>query len=160
MRAKLSKPFASRKRHVAGFSVQIEDPYRSYSPGDPVKGSVLLEADRFIDITHLVVSLHGCVKVLNKALPPGQNIPSDSTLLSPGKKQGPGYFGNGFATLFEDEEVLCGDGRLETGRYRFNFELKFPSKGLPSSIDVRDPANGTEAPLTLGHSSNAEPSPT
>lgn len=159
LRAKLSKPFASRKRHVAGFFVQTEDPYRSYSPGDPVKGSVVLEVDRFVDITHLTVCLHGCVKVLTKALPPGQNIPSDSTLLSPSKKQGPGYFGNGFASLFEHEEVLCGEGRLEIGRYRFSFEITFPSKGFPSSIDVRDHRGRNRAPLTLGHSLNEEPSP-
>ena len=74
--------------------------------------------------------------MLSKPLPPGQNIPADSPFLGAGKKQGPGYFGNGFASLFEHEEVLCGEGRLEVGRYRFNYELKFPDSGLPSSIDV------------------------
>lgn len=52
-----------------------------------------------------------------------------------GKKAG-SYFGNGFVSLFEDEVVLCGEGRLSEGVYHFNFELEFPSKGLPSSIDV------------------------
>lgn len=46
------------------------------------------------------------------------------------------YFGNGFASLFEDEQVLSADGRLDTGKYEFNFDLMFPGKGLPSSIDV------------------------
>lgn len=160
LRARLSKPFVSRSRHVAGFQVQAEDPYRSYSPGDLVKGSVLLEVDRVVDITHLVVCLHGCVKVLNKTLPPGQNIPSDSTLLSPSKKQGPGYFGNGFASLFEKEDVLCGEGRLETGRYRFHFEVRFPAKGLPSSIDVCHSKLRNMTLLIQDYSSNEERSPT
>ncbi|EOA80740.1 uncharacterized protein SETTUDRAFT_24256, partial [Exserohilum turcica Et28A] len=51
-----------------------------------------------------------------------------------GSKSG-SYFGNGFVSLFEDEVVLCGEGRLSEGIYHFNFELEFPSKGLPSSID-------------------------
>lgn len=46
------------------------------------------------------------------------------------------YFGNGHASLFQDEITLCGEGRLEAGIYEFNFELEFPRKGLPTSIDV------------------------
>lgn len=45
--------------------------------------------------------------------------------------------GNGFATLFEDEVVLCGDGRLKEGIYKFQFELQLPPHNLPSSITVR-----------------------
>lgn len=45
------------------------------------------------------------------------------------------YFGNGFASLFEDEIVLCGDGRLDEGNYKFEYQIKFPNMTLPSSID-------------------------
>jgi len=46
------------------------------------------------------------------------------------------YFGNGHASLFQDEQTLCGEGRLDAGVYEFGFDLEFPRKGLPSSIDV------------------------
>ena len=63
---------------------------------------------------------------------------------SRGKKYGE-YFGNGFASLFEDEVILCGDGKLAEGTYQFNFELEFPDRDLPSSIDVcsKLPSTGT-----------------
>lgn len=46
------------------------------------------------------------------------------------------YFGNGHASLFQDEQTLCGEGRLDTGHYEFKFELEFPTKEVPTSIDV------------------------
>lgn len=67
---------------------------------------------------------------------PGDAYKTYSTTVGLGKgKKAGSYFGNGFASLFEDEVVLCGEGRLSEGVYHFNFELEFPSKGLPSSID-------------------------
>lgn len=54
-----------------------------------------------------------------------------------GGNAGPQYHGNGLASLFQDEQVLSGDGRLEPGKYDFGFDLVFPEQGLPSSIDVR-----------------------
>ncbi|KAJ3501145.1 hypothetical protein NM208_g16994 [Fusarium decemcellulare] len=47
----------------------------------------------------------------------------------------PRFHGNGLASLFQDEQVLSGEGRLEPGRYEFGFNLMFPEKDLPSSID-------------------------
>jgi hypothetical protein len=44
--------------------------------------------------------------------------------------------GNGLATLFEDEVVLCGDGRLKEGIYKFRFEMGLPPYALPSSLNV------------------------
>lgn len=67
-------------------------------------------------------------------------MPRDGAPLGTGSgtsKKGAEYFGNGFASLFEDEVVLCGQGRLLPGAYKFKFELELPPKGLPSSIDVR-----------------------
>lgn len=49
------------------------------------------------------------------------------------------FLGNGAASLFRDEQVLAADGRLEAGKYQFNFELMFPADGLPSSIEVSLP---------------------
>ena len=56
-------------------------------------------------------------------------------MIDDGQKAGDA-FGNGFASLFDDEVVLCGDGKLTEGTFRFEFELEFPERDLPSSIDV------------------------
>ena len=59
------------------------------------------------------------------------------------RRKGIEYFGNGFARLFEDEQILCGEGRVDS-EYEFRFEFILPSKGIPSSIDVRlKPPQGT-----------------
>lgn len=89
-------------------------------------------------MTHLVIRLHGFVKVTNRAKLPGESISYDEALMASGKgrgKRGLEYFGNGFARLFEDEVVLCGEGRV-LGQYEFRFEMVLPSKGMPSGIDV------------------------
>ena len=89
-------------------------------------------------ITHLVIRLHGFVKVANRAKLPGESISYDEALIAMEKgrgRRGIEYFGNGFARLFENETVLCGEGRV-LGQYEFRFEMVLPSKGLPSGIDV------------------------
>lgn len=68
---------------------------------------------------------------------PGE-IGPDIGFLGPGRGRRAGeYMGNGLATLFEDELVLCGDGRLKEGIYKFKFELQLPPYNLPSSLNVR-----------------------
>lgn len=102
-----------------------------------MKGSVNIKIDKAINVTHLVVCLHGFAKVFSNSKSPGKTISRDGALMSNGSgKRGPEYFGNGFASLFEDEVALCGEGRLNVGRYKFEFQLELPSGGLPSSIDV------------------------
>jgi len=102
-----------------------------------VKGSVNIKIDKAINVTHLVVCLHGFAKVFSNSKSPGKTISRDGALMSNGSgKRGAEYFGNGFASLFEDEVALCGEGRLNVGRYKFEFQLELPSGGLPSSIDV------------------------
>jgi hypothetical protein len=89
-------------------------------------------------ITHIVISLHGYVQVFKNAnAPPSPNHRVSNVQIGTGKGSKSGeYFGNGFATLFEDECVLCGDGRLGEGIYKFAFNLEFPDRDLPSSIEV------------------------
>lgn len=137
--SRVTTPFTSRKRNLAGFYLETDQPYRQYSPGEVVKGCVNIKVDKAINITHIVVCLHGFVKVFSTARAPGQSVPRDGAPLGTGNgtgKKGAEYFGNGFASLFEDEVTLCGQGRLLPGRYQFGFELELPSSGLPSSIDV------------------------
>jgi hypothetical protein len=88
-----------------------------------------------IRITHLTVCLHGFVHVYRHANSANEPLPDTGQFASsnPMKSQ---YFGNGYCSLFQDEVTLCGEGRLDAGIYEFNFELEFPSKGIPTSVDV------------------------
>lgn len=138
--ARIASPFGSKPRNIADFYIEPNDPHKQYSPGDIVNGHVRLKVSKAIRVTHLVVCLHGFVQVYrNPGAPEGgyrANKEYLGTGTNRGKKSGE-YFGNGFASLFEDEVVLCGDGKLAEGTYQFNFELEFPDRDLPSSIDVR-----------------------
>lgn len=100
-----------------------------------MRGSVVLAIAKPVRITHLVVALHGYVQVYKDpaAAARGQinSVPPRGGVSN--KAQ---YHGGGIASLFQDEQVLSGEGRLEPGRYEFGFDLMFPKKNLPSSIDV------------------------
>lgn len=101
-----------------------------------MKGLVVLTVVKPIRVTHLTVALHGIVRVFKSPSVRSAGHDHDS-LLSPGSNTGKSQpSGNGQASLFQDEVTLCGGGRLEIGVYEFEFELQFPSKGLPTSIDV------------------------
>lgn len=133
---KLTSHFGHRNRNISEFYVQPDDPWRTYFPGDVIKGTVVLTVVKPVRITHLVVCLHGFVKVFKNTVAPGEAGP-EIGFLGPGRgRRGGQYLGNGLATLFEDELVLCGDGRLKEGIYKFQFELELPPYSLPSSINV------------------------
>jgi hypothetical protein len=124
----------NRNRHVADFHVRPDEPYRNYSAGKHVRGAVVLVNVKPIRVTHLVVSLHGYVHVVKDPVAMAKATPAAPR---GGSSARPQYHGNGLASLFQDEQVLSGEGRLEAGKYEFGFDLVFPSNGLPSSIDVR-----------------------
>ncbi|KAF3034703.1 ph-response sensor protein [Didymella heteroderae] len=134
--SRLKSPLTSKSRNFTDFYIQSDDPHRQYVPGDIISGTVIIKVVKPLRITHLVVSLHGYAQVFKNPNAPGDAYKNYSTTVGSGrgKKQG-SYFGNGFVSLFEDEVVLCGEGKLAEGVYHFNFDLEFPSKGLPSSID-------------------------
>jgi hypothetical protein len=135
--SRLKAPLSSKTRNYTEFNLQPDDPHRQYTPGDIISGSVILKVIKPLRITHLVVSLHGYAQVFKNPNAPGDAYKNYASTVGSGKgKKAGGYFGNGFVSLFEDEVVLCGEGRLSEGASHFNFELEFPSKGLPSSIDV------------------------
>lgn len=140
--SKLKSPLQSKTRNFADFYIQPDDPHRQYAPGEIISGSVILKVLKPFRVTHLVISLHGYAQVFKNPNSPGDAYRDYSTTIASGAgKKGGRYFGNGFVSLFEDEAVLCGEGRLGEGVYHFNFELEFPSKGLPSSIEVRSDWN-------------------
>ncbi|KAK2848497.1 hypothetical protein FQN49_005671 [Arthroderma sp. PD_2] len=133
--SKLTSRFGNRNRNISEFYVQPDDPWKSYHPGEVVKGAVVLTVVKPVRITHLVVCLHGYAKVFKNTVGPGEHT-EESGYLGPGRGRRDGeYLGNGFTSLFEDEVVLCGDGRLKEGIYKFRFELCFPPYSLPSSIN-------------------------
>lgn len=135
---RIASPFANKSRNIVDFSIEPDDPHKQYSPGEIVTGSVKLRVVRPTRVTHIVVCLHGFVQVFKNPGSPGEGFRANGGYLGTGRgRKGGEYFGNGFASLFEDEVVLCGDGRLAEGVYQFNFELEFPDRDLPSSIDVR-----------------------
>ena len=137
--AKCKAPFSAKQRSFIEQEIRLDEPFRLYVPGDSVKGAVHLIFGKPTRITHLVVCLRGFVKVLNNELPGEKTIYDKPHLSSSsgGGKRGLEYFGDGLACLFQDETVLCGEGRV-SGQYEFRFELILPSKNVPSSIDVCD----------------------
>ncbi|OBT67601.1 hypothetical protein VE03_03766 [Pseudogymnoascus sp. 23342-1-I1] len=132
--SRLTSPLRSRTRNATDFHIRANEPHRQYSPGDIVKGIVVLTVVKPIRITHLTVALHGFVRVLKKPTAAGEVITSDHVVEVTSNKRSQ-YTGNGHVSLFNDEITLCGEGRLEPGIYEFEFNLQFPSQGLPSSID-------------------------
>lgn len=136
--ARCGAPFASKQRSSLEQDIQLDEPFRQYYSGDTVKGAVHMNVAKSQRITHLVIRLHGFVKVSNRAKLPGESISYEEALMALEKgrgRRGIEYFGNGFARLFEDETVLCGEGRV-LGQYEFHFEMVLPAKGLPSAVDV------------------------
>ncbi|KAF5616741.1 pH-response regulator palF RIM8 [Fusarium sp. NRRL 52700] len=130
----LSLPLRNRNRNITDFHIRAEEPHRRYSAGENVRGAVVIVVVKPVRITHLTVSLHGYVRVLKD---PTSITKAQGSIVLPqnGDSARPRYHGNGLASLFQDEQVLSGEGRLEPGRYEFGFDLVFPDKGLPSSID-------------------------
>ncbi len=137
--AKFKASYAPKKRNLSEYYIEPLESHRQYSPGDAVKGSVVVNVIRALRVTHLTICLHGFVKVFQNAKIPGESISNEGRRSDTSRgtgKRGSEYFGNGFASLFENEIALCGEGRLDVGKYIFHFELDLPSQGLPSSIDV------------------------
>ncbi|KAI0008871.1 hypothetical protein F4779DRAFT_412224 [Xylariaceae sp. FL0662B] len=133
--SRLASPLRSRTRNLADFHIKLQEPHRQYSAGDHVNGKVVLSVVKPFRITHLTVALHGYVRVYKHAGAAAQLGPVNPAVISHEGSKNFRYHGNGHASLFQDEQVLCGEGRLKPGRFEFEFELIFPPKGLPSSID-------------------------
>ncbi|KAJ5774162.1 hypothetical protein N7457_009058 [Penicillium paradoxum] len=155
--SKFRSPLGQRNRGITDFYIDPDDPWRSYFPGDVIKGTVVVTVVRPVRITHIVICLHGYVKVFKNAIPAGEITP-DLGFLGPGRgRRGAEYLGNGLATLFEDEVVLCGDGRLKEGIYKFRFEMGLPPYALPSSINFERGIIGYSLTSTLTRPTTMNP---
>lgn len=139
--SKLTLPsLRQRTRNLTEFHIKPKEPHRRYSPGDLVEGVVVLKVVKPIRVTHITVALHGFVHVFKSANNTQELTNNESQYLQSGNAKKSQYFGNGHASLFQDEVTLCGEGRIEPGVYEFAFELEFPRRALPSSIDVCAPS--------------------
>lgn len=123
-------------RNPFDLTVEPEDPFRIYSPGQAVRGHVILTVAKGFDITHLVIALHGYAKVYKHQVAPGEKLPVPEGLVTGKGPRGFQYHGDGLATLLQSEQILCGSGFLKKQVYKFAFELPFPKQSLPSTIDV------------------------
>jgi len=129
------RPSRSTRKVISEYFIRLNEPHREYSPGDLVKGCVILATEKDLRVTHLVVNLVGRVDLFGLAT---HNLS--------GKKRTVNYTGpvefEGGIILCRDQQVLCGEGRLDAGVYEFGFVMELEGKGLPSSLDVRHtPAN-------------------
>lgn len=132
--SRFALPIRSRSsRNLVDFHIRPAEPHRKYNAGDSVTGAVILALVKPIRVTHLTVALRGIVRVFKS--PNAANEPFVTPEIASDVVQFK-FLGNGYASLFQDEQVLCADGKLEAGKYEFNFELMFPEHELPSSIEV------------------------
>lgn len=131
-----SNPLSKHARNMFDLVIEPEDPFRVYAPGQTVKGHIALTVTKGFDITHLVIALHGYAKVYKHQVSTGEPPPTAELLMTGKGPRSFEYHGNGLASLFQNEQVLCGNGFLKKQVYRFAFEVPFPTKGLPSTIDV------------------------
>lgn len=106
-----------------------------------------LTVEKALNFTHLVVNLVGRVDL---------NLQSTKDAGKRRKEWDAEYDdgSGGGIVLCRDESVLCGEGRLEPGKYEFKFELFFVPVGkmvggLPSSLDVGKPLIRTR-PIFIG----------
>ncbi|KAI9652094.1 MAG: ph-response sensor protein [Alyxoria varia] len=134
---RLTSLFNSKGGNIGDYYIELDEPLKHYGPGDTVKGKVVVNVARPLGITHVVVCLFGYVEVFKNHKPrfnPRTNNPRAAS--GRGKRWVTEYYGDGFATLFEDESIICGEGRLNPKLYHFNFEIDFPTNmTLPSSIE-------------------------
>jgi arrestin-related trafficking adapter 9 len=165
--SKISNPFSTREWPGVDLHIELKDPHRQYMPGDKVEGVVVIVVQKPLHITHTTIKLHGFVRVSKNAYTPGE-FPCDLEQPEAGEgRRGGDQSGRRYANIFGDEHALCGEGRLNRGKYVLGFETQFPWN-LPSSIDVGSPPclpkkkkkkkKKFQGLTTAGSSSNEAPS--
>ncbi len=133
--SRFPNPLANHARNMFDVAIEPAHPFKVYSPGEAVRGNIVLTVFKAFDITHLVVALQGYARVYKHQVAPGDGVPVANCLVNGKGSKGFEYHGNGVASLFQEEQVLCGSGFLKKTKYKFAFELQFPSKSMPTTID-------------------------
>lgn len=132
--SRFSNPLSKHARTMFEVGIEVEDPFRVYSSGETVKGHIVLTVTKGFDITHLVVSLHGFAKVFKHQANSNEGLSTSDFVVNGKGSRGFEYYGNGLASLFQEEQILCGSGFLKKQVYKFAFELSFPTKSMPSTL--------------------------
>ena len=133
--AKISSPFAKRSTKTFDFDIDLEHPHKTFRPGEVVKGSISLSVFKGFEITHLTVALHGWARVFKHQCTAAEVKAVPDQLVNGQGSHGFEYHGNGIASLFQDEQALCGTGFLKKQVYKFGFELQFPACSLPGTLE-------------------------
>ncbi|KAI5841590.1 hypothetical protein BZA05DRAFT_477785 [Tricharina praecox] len=155
----------SPRRSLTDFHVQLNDPHRVYSPTDFVAGFVCVTVERPLPLTHLTVSLIGRVDVQTSMREPsGRKRGKSEWAVHSAAATGDGADG-GILSICRDELVLCGEGRLEPGVYKFGFELEFCKLpglggGLPTSIDFEKGSISYTVSATITRPNSVTPTST
>lgn len=102
----------------------------------------MLSVAKPLGVTHVTIRLEGAVQVYRSNTRPKQTTKPNGAVrvaTGRGKRWVSEYYGDGYASLFKEEIVLCGEGRLDPKLYHFRFEVDFPpGLDLPTSIEVCD----------------------
>ncbi|KAK6334204.1 ph-response sensor protein [Orbilia brochopaga] len=134
------------RRAITDFYVKLDHPHRRYKPGEKIMGSIVLSTSRATRITHLTLTLTGAVVVYpheRRGHKWGEDVVKDVTYRDSksirgcrsrgttieGKHSGRGVI------LFEDEQVIVGEGRLGAGGLEVGFVYDFPAKDGINSLD-------------------------
>lgn len=140
--SRLGSLFGSKASHVSEFHIELDNPLKQYGPGEPAKGMVVLCVTKPLGVTHITIRLEGSVQVFKnnaRTRPTTKSNSGGRIATGRGKRWVAEYYGDGYASLFKEEIVLCGEGRLDPKLYHFRFDVDFPPRlDLPSSIDVSD----------------------
>ncbi|ETN38392.1 uncharacterized protein HMPREF1541_06427 [Cyphellophora europaea CBS 101466] len=147
--SRFSNPLSKHARNMFDLAIEPLDPFKVYTAGETVKGHLVLTVTKGFDITHLVVALHGYAKVFKHQVTTGEGLGSSDCVVNGKGTRGFEYHGNGLASLFQEEQILCGSGFLKKQVYKFAFELQFPSKSMPSTLDFERGTVGYMISATL-----------
>ncbi|KAL9054820.1 MAG: hypothetical protein Q9162_003943 [Coniocarpon cinnabarinum] len=137
LKSRIGSIFAAKSAPSSEPQIELKEPWRVYTRGDIVEGRVHLHVTRPLGITHLTVSLFGYLEVFKHHSRSQAGIrPTPVRVASgKGKRWVSEYYGDGFASLLDQEVTLCGQGRLDPNDYYFQFAMPFPSdRDFPTSI--------------------------
>jgi len=138
--SRLGSLFGSKISHVTDFNIELDNSFKQYSTDEPVRGTVVLNIAKPLGVTHVTIRLEGSLQVFKnnaRSRPTAKPNVGGKISTGRGKRWVSEYYGDGYASLFKEEIVLCGEGRLDPKLYYFRFEVDFPPDlDLPSSIEV------------------------
>ncbi|KAF3929119.1 hypothetical protein ABW20_dc0109051 [Dactylellina cionopaga] len=135
------------RRAITDFYIKLDHPHRRYKPGEQVTGSIVLTTSRATRITHLTLTLGGSVMVYphdRRGHKWGEDVVKDVTyrdskMIRGSRSRGTtieGRHSGRGVVLFEEEQVVVGEGRLGAGGLEVGFVIEFPNKGGINSLDV------------------------